>query len=122
MGGGRPHLMDLADANTGLSTDNLMQTPAPAPVKAIMPQQDFSVKAAVNKAKTGVQNAKAEPVKKSLEQANKVGGGGGKTLDELIKEYGMEAEADMVNTGDWAQPYGNFFATQYDGVVEALPG
>ena len=31
IGGGRHHLMNLADTNTGLSTDNLLQTPAPAP-------------------------------------------------------------------------------------------
>lgn len=36
----------------------------------------------------------------------------------------MEAEAEVVNTGDWAMPYGNFFVEQYSGfkpVKEVVP-
>ena len=45
-----------------------------------------------------------------------------KTLDDLIKEYGMESEAAFVDTGDWANAFGpEFFAGQYAGFEVASP-
>lgn len=112
-GGRGNHLMNLADAEKGgLQTNNLnTQTET----------QQFNVKDSLNKAKKAVtpQNMKAtkKTNTKDLEQANKVGGST-KSLDDLIKEYGMEAEAAAVNTGEWAMPYGNFYVDQYEGFAE----
>lgn len=44
------------------------------------------------------------------------------TLDDLIKEYGMEQEAAFVDSGDWANAFGpEFFAGQYAGFNQAIP-
>ena len=114
-GGHGHHLMDLADANAGLSTDNLFQAPA----KSIAPQQDFNAKAAVKAAKKDISKDLKKVEKKAKKELEQVSAAnpGAKTLDELIKEYGMEDESAMITTGEWATPYGDFFAGTYEEVV-----
>lgn len=110
--------MDLADQSAGLSTDSLFQ----APPKSVTPQQDFNVKKAVKAAKKDIsKDIKKAEKKVKLEQVV-AANPGAKTLDELIKEYGMEEESAMITTGDWAAPYGDFFAGSYEEIVPMAEG
>ena len=56
--------------------------------------------------------------KKDLETLQKAKVQASLSLDDLIKEYGMEGESEAILTGDWAAPYGNFYANAYHGFDE----
>lgn len=100
--------MDLSEQPT-LNTDQLAQ--------------NNSVKKAATKAKEAVHKA-AKDTKKAAHTTAKsakaphASTGGAKTLDDLIKEYGMESEAETINTGTWGVPYDQYFAA---GTYEEIP-
>merc|ERR1712070_872612 len=87
--GGRPHLMNLLDA------------------KAVTPQEDFSFKDLKSAVSKGFKKAKkAVGISKLDAKAN------GKTLDQLVNDYGMEFEYSNI---DMARPM------PYQGYAAAAP-
>lgn len=108
--GGRHHLMDLSEQPT-LHTDQLVQDNS---VKKAATKAKDAVKKAAKDTKHAVQNK----AKSASAKAPHASTSGAKTLDDLIKEYGMEAEAEMINTGSWGVPYADYLAA---GTYEEVP-